>query len=431
MKKFELNPDDKKNVKYTLENDCLNRKKDIINLAKYLNAIDENYIISLDGKWGSGKTFFVKQLQYILENDCSVFFKGPEKNIIEELREKYIPVYYNAWANDDHDNVVESLIFNILNQFPQFKNKLNLKNQDFRKIKEDIMKNIIEKGSCGFLSKDILDDIKDIDSFAKNVITYEEKKACLDNIFNDLIKENGRLLLIIDELDRCKPDYAVKILETIKHFYNNNKITIIVSTDNKQLSNCVRKFYGYDFDGYGYLNKMYDAVISINLEKRNKYLEIYCNFYDKNDFVSNVSFFLIEYYDLGLRQCNRFVSMYNLCYKYIIQEDFFDKIKSMFCSKYFLVIGIVLKIINIDEFKKYITGRDDEFVEKITNKLMEKKSIYKENLSRQLNIDSNKIIETVLEMYHEIFNKEKSAYIYSINDALTFIGNKIQIEENN
>ncbi len=431
MKKFELNPEDKNNIRYTLENDSLNRKKDIINLAKYLNAIDENYIISLDGKWGSGKTFFVKQLQYVLENDCHEFFKETDNRILEKLKEKYIPVYYNAWANDDHDNIIESLIFNILNQFPQFKNKLNLKNQNFRKIVEDIMKNIINKGSLDFITKDTLDNIKDIDAFAKNVITYEEKKTCLDNIFNDLIKEDGRLLLIIDELDRCKPDYAVKILETIKHFYNNNKITIIVSTDNKQLSNCVRKFYGYDFDGYGYLNKMYDAVISINLEKRNKYLEIYCDFYDEEDFVSYVNFFLIDYYDLGLRQCNRFVSMYNLCYKYIIQEDCFDKMKWMFYSKYFLVIGIVLKIINIDEFKNYMTGRDDEFVEQITNRIMEKNISYKEKLSKQLNVEPNKIIEKILEMYHEIFNKEKNAYVYPINEALTFIGNRIQIEENN
>ena len=429
MKKFELDADDSNNIRFSLENDSLNRKQELINLAKYLNAIDENYIISIDGKWGSGKSFFARQLQYVLESDCLELFNPSEKVILENLKGKYIPVYYNAWANDDHDNVVESLIFNVINQFPKFKHRLNLKDQDFRKIFEDILKNVVDKGTLGYLSKDILDNIKSVDDFANNIITYEEKKTCLNNLFNSIINGNERLLLIIDELDRCKPDYAVKVLETIKHFYSNSKITIIVSTDNRQLSSCVKKFYGYDFDGYGYLNKMYDAVISLNLSNRNNYLEKYCDFYDSGELDSQIAFFLINYYDLSLRECNRFVSMYNLCYKYIIQIDSFDKTKWMLHSRYFLPIGIVLKIKSIEQFKMYIEGKDDDFVRKITNEIIKKRPSYTDWFSKMMNVESNEVIGKILEIYHEIFNKDNLPHAYPINEALTFIGNRIQISE--
>ena len=55
-------------IKTTIEKDGLGRNKKLFKLVSLLNGIDGNYIISLNGKWGTGKTFFLKQLEYINKN---------------------------------------------------------------------------------------------------------------------------------------------------------------------------------------------------------------------------------------------------------------------------------------------------------------------------------------------------------------------------
>ena len=64
MKKYEL-LDSKANLHNTINEDWLGRNNKIINLMKLLNHVNDNFIISLDGEWGTGKTFFIKQLIYI------------------------------------------------------------------------------------------------------------------------------------------------------------------------------------------------------------------------------------------------------------------------------------------------------------------------------------------------------------------------------
>lgn len=63
MKKYELKPTDD-NILITLENDLLDRNKDLFSFIKLIQSPISSEMITLDGKWGCGKTFFVKQLMY-------------------------------------------------------------------------------------------------------------------------------------------------------------------------------------------------------------------------------------------------------------------------------------------------------------------------------------------------------------------------------
>ena len=56
----------------------------------------------------------------------------------------------------------------------------------------------------------------------------DELRLLVDTFFNDILPERGdRLVIFIDELDRCKPTYAIKLLERIKHYFNQEKITFV------------------------------------------------------------------------------------------------------------------------------------------------------------------------------------------------------------
>ena len=79
-------------------------------------------------------------------------------------------------------------------------------------------------------------------------------------LIDEILKDN-RMILIIDEVDRCNPNYATKVLEVIKHFYNLDNITTIIVTNNKELQCTIKQQFGESFDAYNYLNKIHHEYI--------------------------------------------------------------------------------------------------------------------------------------------------------------------------
>ena len=92
----------------------------------------------------------------------------------------------------------------------------------------------------------------------------KELREKVNEFFNSLLPEKGnRLIIMVDELDRCKPSYAVKLLERIKHYFTNDRITFVFSVNTYELEKTIRKYYGDDFDAGRYLSRFFDLHISI------------------------------------------------------------------------------------------------------------------------------------------------------------------------
>nr|WP_287236503.1 P-loop NTPase fold protein [Mesorhizobium sp.] len=70
------------------------------------------------------------------------------------------------------------------------------------------------------------------------------------------------LFVLIDELDRCRPSYALSVLERVKHLFEANGVVFIFATDTSQLQHTIRGAYGGDFDGRGYLSRFFDRRYS-------------------------------------------------------------------------------------------------------------------------------------------------------------------------
>ena len=85
------------NIEYYLKNDFIDRNKYINSLGKLLLKLDSGAIISLDGKWGSGKTVFLKELEYLVNNENDSEYKNIEKSVINQLRAEYMVFYFNSW----------------------------------------------------------------------------------------------------------------------------------------------------------------------------------------------------------------------------------------------------------------------------------------------------------------------------------------------
>ena len=151
MESYDLKPTTE-NILATLKNDKIRRREYIIRFIDFLDNLNQNASISLDGDWGSGKTFFIKQIAYILLQ-TNKFIKKASNNDIElnELKsflgEKTIqdrillPVYYNAWENDNNTDPVLTIIKEIIKAYSssgKFEGDSNAKEG----IK-DIIKNLI------------------------------------------------------------------------------------------------------------------------------------------------------------------------------------------------------------------------------------------------------------------------------------------------
>ena len=73
------------------------------------------------------------------------------------------------------------------------------------------------------------------------------------------------MFVFIDELDRCRPSFAIELLEGVKHLFGIQGVCFVVSTNMAQLSESIKAVYGSGFDGYGYLKRFFDVEYSLPL----------------------------------------------------------------------------------------------------------------------------------------------------------------------
>ena len=118
MKDYSVSPTDSHALELLLS-DPLKRNEAVFRFIKMIDTIDSNCSIALDGNWGSGKTIFIKQVKLLMD------FMNPQSNLDNDVRKRietssfrefacydsYSTVYYDAWANDNHDNPILSLIY--------------------------------------------------------------------------------------------------------------------------------------------------------------------------------------------------------------------------------------------------------------------------------------------------------------------------------
>ena len=116
----------------------------------------------------------------------------------------------------------------------------------------------------------------------KVAATYQETKtalkafrAQLGQIAEAIARENDNapLVVMIDELDRCRPTYAIKLLEAAKHFFNVDHIVFVLCLDRAQLAHSVKAVYGASFDAEGYLWRFFDIDYRLPSPDRKRFVD--------------------------------------------------------------------------------------------------------------------------------------------------------------
>lgn len=208
------------NVLESIRNNTLGRNIDVKETIELLERIEGNFFISLDAKWGNGKTFFVRQtektLEYLtkktwpmdeedekqVENLRKFFGKTDLENL--NIQQSYLPIYYNAWLYDNHNDPLLSLVYviskliDVNTKLPQDKKNTVLNLLSTLTVAVNLGKTPVSVGvnpNVHSGSKDILDEIK----------TSEEIRIIVKKVFDEVITERAqRLVIFLDELVHYK-----------------------------------------------------------------------------------------------------------------------------------------------------------------------------------------------------------------------------------
>lgn len=346
------------NVIESIKENKFNRTQDIIDFIMALEQIEENMFISIDAKWGAGKTFYVRQIEQSLnyltrkakelnieENVETAFCKNPLGSL--GLEHTYFPVYYNAWLYDNHSDPLMSLILSITKACECYcDEKLNSNTLSDKII--SLMDSFSFSIGCvqfgsnfgnakeKFSGKDILSAVK----------TEEEIRDKVKEIFDSIIVENiQKLVIFIDELDRCRPNFAIEMLERIKHYFDDDRIIFVASINREQLIHSISKYYGTNFDSTGYLDKFFDW--NIYLPELDTSFGNRLNFTDEQYFIENITKELSLYFQLTYREKLRYDQCisFAILSKYVSDHGGEKIVLSAFVS--------IITILNIkDETKK-------------------------------------------------------------------------------
>ena len=269
--------DNFESIEEAWQGDLWDRRRLGEQLTNYVDRLQCGAVLALNAPWGEGKTWFVRHWQKHLEN------------------EGHNVIYLDAFANDYLDDpflVISSEITACLSKddansshINTFKEKAAAAYQALLPILPKVLLalglNLISGGILGTLAQQVYesgekviesatDEIGDKikESIEAKIESHEADKNTLLAFKQELTqlaeKFDKPLVFIIDELDRCRPDFAIRLIERIKHFFDIPKIVFVLVMDKTQFSKVVCHNYGYDEAlGEEYLDKFVDFTIKL------------------------------------------------------------------------------------------------------------------------------------------------------------------------
>ena len=81
------------------------------------------------------------------------------------------------------------------------------------------------------------------------------------------------VVVMIDELDRCSPEYTVEMLQLLEHVFYAENVVFVVAVNHSELVHSVRSFYGQGFNAEGYLERFFDHILPLPTSDRKRYIE--------------------------------------------------------------------------------------------------------------------------------------------------------------
>lgn len=271
--------------------DVLNRDEFIQNLLDICNMLSdkkEGCCFAIDGAWGSGKSFvlekFEKQISEILSE--------------ETANDKFIVFHYDCWKYDYYEEPLIAIVAAMLDTIKEEQRLLPEDVGDAVKLSLRTAVAVLEAMTKEYYKNKIGIDLVAV----AHTVLKEHDESKVDNFdvlyaFKRALEETRKgmkkiatdktMVIIVDELDRCLPEYAIKVLERLHHvFVDIDNVIVIISMDKSQLEHSVKEIYG-NINVDNYLRKFISFKISLDNGTLKGYAEKFSSYFSMFEYTED------------------------------------------------------------------------------------------------------------------------------------------------
>ena len=383
------------------DTDLLNRRELAKKLTSYIERLRTGAVLAIDAPWGDGKTWFGKNWAKQLKDD------GYSVAYIDAFEQDYI---------DDPFILLASELLDIVKDKSQSKMKLTKKATNVVKatasISAKVGMGLITKYALGGvdLGDEIEGAISEASKDAANKSSkwieesfkkHSENKKSITEFKKELEKyatsQDKPIIIFIDELDRCKPDFSISLIERIKHFFDVPNVVFVLLLNREQLEKAIKGVYGVETDASAYLGKFINFFF--NLPKvdsadtnRRRIRNFIKHSIVKYRFPDNVNLAISDFemyifsFNLSLRDIEKAIALYAFAQPY-------DRMS----TSYILIYMIVLKLKEPSLFKRMMLS-DIEAHKEMRDKINEFK-------------ERTKVNDKVEEVWFNLFYLWHDAYV--------------------
>ena len=282
-------------------NDDLGRKPVVEFLTGLIGRLEGPFVLAIDSPWGTGKTTLVKMVAAELQ------------------RQDFQCVQFNAWSVDYVTDPLVALVSSI--------DRVSLGDESAKAAFQESIGKV--KKVVGFLAKRTmvagakmatlgsLDAEKEIEAAAAELTgnlagdlfdSFEQERELLAKFREDLAGaisqfsvagKKANLIFFVDELDRCRPTFAIELLERIKHLFDVPNLVFVLSIDKKQLEAITAAVYGQGIDAPEYLRRFIDLEMGIPMANSKQFTERLVSRFGLDPVFTERGKNRTTYYDMG------------------------------------------------------------------------------------------------------------------------------------
>lgn len=251
------------------KHDLLERKEAVETLTHLIGNLEGPCVLSVDAVWGSGKTTFMKIWA-------------------QHLRNQGFPVVeFNVWETDFSENPFLTLSTELTEGLESREMEdMSETIETLKNASQAVFRWAVPKAAGVLLSQAPLvgPQLAEFatslveDQFSRHSETRKSVKSfktVLQGAAGRLSEASGDhpLVIMIDELDRCRPSYAVELLEIAKHLFSVDHIIFVLAVNCDQLAHSIKAVYGSEFDAVGYLRRFFDVDFKLPEPDRQAFIE--------------------------------------------------------------------------------------------------------------------------------------------------------------
>lgn len=247
------------------QNDLLGRKESAEVLTRLIDAFEGPCVLAVDAAWGYGKTTFLNMwTQHLLKQEFPV-------------------VKFNAWETDFSDEPFVTLSAELTKGLQEYatdplKQKIDKTKEAATEIIRRAAPGLLRVATGGLLGEEMAQALASyaedrLSAYEKTQESVKEFRVALEDMAKALSEERKHpLIIMIDELDRCRPSYAVELLEVAKHLFSVDHVVFVLAINRNQLGHSIKALYGGEFDAEDYLRRFFDIDFQLPEPKREKFI---------------------------------------------------------------------------------------------------------------------------------------------------------------